>query len=140
MSFEKKLDMNVKVEECSFETVQKILAGKNVKIIHFKKEAITKEGNTAEQAKQLAEIDRLIEQHHIEEFGADTHIPKPVPQSVTDKIDFVEKGSLTVRVMDEHNFYEVESIPPEYLADAPTGLLTKLWISVSKATKDLTKQ
>jgi hypothetical protein len=56
-------------------------------------------------------------------------IPNP------DDIEFFERGSVIVRVMDRHNFYEAVHMSEEYLIDAPIGLLTKIWISISKSLK-----
>ncbi len=51
-------------------------------------------------------------------------------------VDLIDKGNIVVRVMDKHNFYETEMMSEEYLNDAPVGLLTKLWIHISKAVKE----
>ena len=53
-----------------------------------------------------------------------------------ENVDFIERGRLVVRVMDHHNFYEAEALTEEYLKDAPIGLLTKIWISISKSLKE----
>ena len=52
-----------------------------------------------------------------------------------DNIEFFERGKVIVRVMDRHNFYEAVNMSDEFLIDAPIGLLTKIWISISRSLK-----
>jgi len=51
-------------------------------------------------------------------------------------IDYIEKGNLVVRVMDKHNFYETEMLTEEDLRKSGVGLLTKLWICISKVVAE----
>jgi hypothetical protein len=53
----------------------------------------------------------------------------------TESVEFIERGSVMVRVMDKHNFYEAEQMPEDILKDSSIGLLTKIWISISKSLK-----
>lgn len=53
-----------------------------------------------------------------------------------ENVEFIERGDKVIRVMDKHNFYEAEDMSDEYLIDSNVGLLTKLWIYISKTTKE----
>jgi hypothetical protein len=53
-----------------------------------------------------------------------------------ENVEFIEKGNKVIRVMDKHNFYEAEHMTDEYLIESDVGLLTKLWIYISKTTKE----
>ncbi len=53
-----------------------------------------------------------------------------------ENINFFERGNIVVKVMDNHNFYEAEEMSAEYLNDASIGLLTKIWINISRSLKE----
>jgi hypothetical protein len=53
-----------------------------------------------------------------------------------ENVEFIERGDKVIRVMDKHNFYEAENMTDQYLIDSNVGLLTKLWIYISKTTKE----
>lgn len=53
-----------------------------------------------------------------------------------ENVEFIEKGNTIIRVMDNHNFYEAEHMTNEHLIESDVGLLTKLWIYISKTTKE----
>ncbi len=86
-----------------------------------------------------AQIDRIMKKRHqrffnLDEDDDDAPMYDFMPQA--ENVDFIEKGKVVVRVMDHHNFYEAEAAGEQYLKEMPVGLLTKLWISISKTVKE----
>ncbi len=84
---------------------------------------------------EMAALDKVLYERRANGYQDEAAEPAMpfVPEA---DVDFIERGKVVIRVMDKHNFYEAELMPEDYLRDAPVGLLTKLWISISKIAKE----
>ena len=136
MSVQEKTTISISVDECGMNQLEKLLQSDEIETIRFGKsyslfdKAIEglDEGDYQEvmnPAKVLT-VPGLKEDNRMRmEF---------IPYA--ENVDFIERGKVVIRVMDKHNFYEAEAMPEDFLNEAPIGLLTKLWIYISRAAQE----
>ncbi len=115
-----------------------LLTDSDTETIHFNKNSVLDDPNTSPEItkNQIEALDRILYDNRVK-YSGNTEYSSLYDRNHPDlDVDFIDKGKIVVRVMDKHNFYETEAMPEEYLNEAPVGLLTKLWIHISKAAKE----
>ncbi len=126
MALANKISLTIKAEMAELRHVREILEHDDLEIIHYSKNypEHSHHNEFSKTSKEINQTDNASGNN----LGTD-FIPS------AENIDFIEKGKIIVRVMDKHNFYEIEPLSEEFINEADVGLLTKLWIYISKAVK-----
>lgn len=136
MSQIENIALKMKLDKSSMERIKEYMSEPDVDTIRFDKnpyrDPINTDRLTLEQSQVLDKI--LYESR--ERYSGTGAYNHAYDNNYELDVDFIDKGKMVVRVMDKHNFYEAELMPSEYLTDSSVGLLTKLWINISKAVKE----
>lgn len=140
MSTKGDIALKIKMGSCNISDLETMLRSEDIEVIQFNKESYKHDESSDSDLtrEQIEAIDRIISGNDVKRFfdspTTQTTVHKLTP--IAENVDFIQKGKMVIRVMDKHNFYEAMQMTEEYLKDAPIGLLTKLWISISKSLKE----
>lgn len=140
MSAKSDIALKIKMGSCNIKDLEDLLRNDDIELIHFDKNSYMydESGDSDITREQIEAIDKMISSNQIKKLDESKRL-EVVPDYFSPNaanVDFIEKGKIIVRVMDNHNFYEADQMSDEYLKDAPIGLLTKIWISISRSLKE----